>query len=386
MGSIKMKLLDWLGNSVESSEEVSSELIAQNTAFQVLAIYIAVSYVSNAISNCEFKVYRAGKEVKDYLYYLLNVSPNPNQNATQLKREMIEKYYLDGRSLLLAKNDQLYLADSFNRQKMGLSDDLFDGIVVNERYQELGCLKANEVFCLEQSNIRVSALINKALSAYSRLAGVSIESYAAANVPKYQYDISAPQAGDQTQAEKFQEIISDNFKAFIKSDRSAVLPQHKGRELKKFETGTGSSVADVNQIKDEMFTTAAQAFRIPQSMMLGNINNMAAIVKAFLTFCVDPIAQEISDEATRKLIDYYGWKSGDYITVDTSLIEHVDLFSIASSVEKLIYTGLFTPDGIRQKIGEAPINDEFSQAYYLTKNIAPANDLLNSVNIEGGEQ
>ena len=113
MGSIKMKLLDWLGNSVESSEEVSSELIAQNTAFQVLAIYIAVSYVSNAISNCEFKVYRAGKEVKDYLYYLLNVSPNPNQNATQLKREMIEKYYLDGRSLLLAKNDQLYLADSF---------------------------------------------------------------------------------------------------------------------------------------------------------------------------------------------------------------------------------------------------------------------------------
>ena len=140
MGSIKMKLLDWLGNSVESSEEVSSELIAQNTAFQVLAIYIAVSYVSNAISNCEFKVYRAGKETKDYLYYLLNVSPNPNQNATQLKREMIEKYYLDGRSLLLAKNDQLYLADSFNRQKMGLSDDIFDGIVVNERYQELGYL------------------------------------------------------------------------------------------------------------------------------------------------------------------------------------------------------------------------------------------------------
>lgn len=386
MGSIKMKLLDWLGNSVESSEEVSEELVAKNTAFQVLSIYIAVSYVANAISNCEFKVYRSGREEKDYLYYLLNVSPNPNQNATQFKREMIEKYYLDGEALILAKNDRIYLADSFHRQKMGLSDDLFDGIVVNERHQELAQLRSNEVLCIEQSNVRVSNLIRRALESYSRLAGVSVVSYASANVPKYQYEISAAQTGDPKHAEDFANMVSENFKSFIKSDRAAVLPQHKGRELKKFESAQGSSIADVNDIKNEMFATAAQAFKIPQSMMLGNINNMSEIVKAFLTFCVDPIAREISDEASRKLFNYYEWKSGDYISVDTSLIEHVDLFDIADSVEKLISTGLFTPDGIRQKIGEAPLNTDFSQAFYLTKNLAPAEDLLNSVYVEGGEQ
>ena len=42
----------------------------ERTSWQMLAVCIAVSYVANAISKSEFRVYRRGKEAPDdYLYW-----------------------------------------------------------------------------------------------------------------------------------------------------------------------------------------------------------------------------------------------------------------------------------------------------------------------------
>ena len=57
--------------------------------FKMLAIHIAVSYIANTISKCEFKVFENGQEVHNDLYYRLNVSANPNQNAAQLKNQIV---------------------------------------------------------------------------------------------------------------------------------------------------------------------------------------------------------------------------------------------------------------------------------------------------------
>ena len=54
-------------------------------AFKELALHIAVSYIANTLSKCEIKVYENGDETNGLFYYLLNVSPNPNQNASQFK-------------------------------------------------------------------------------------------------------------------------------------------------------------------------------------------------------------------------------------------------------------------------------------------------------------
>ena len=79
-----MKIFDYLFKrtpSISQSEDKVWTIVGEQTSklyFTELAFHIATSYIANTIGKCEFKVYRNGEEVKDELYYLLNVSPNDN--------------------------------------------------------------------------------------------------------------------------------------------------------------------------------------------------------------------------------------------------------------------------------------------------------------------
>ncbi len=374
--SIRTRVLDWLGQEMTQADMDGGGEMEERTSWQMLAVCIAVSYVANAISKSEFRVYRRGKETPDdYLYYVLNVSPNANESASHLKRMLIERYYLNGEALLLAENDQVFLADTFSRQPMGLADDLFTGITVNRMHTDMRHLRAGDVMYFTQGDVRIRSVVNSAVSDYSQLLGVATRSYATGNTPKYTFNSQGMQRGTNVDEEQQRKITADRFRDFINSTRAAVLPQNTGRELARFDSGTPSPVSDITAIRDDMFKTVAQAWQIPLSMMTGNITNMSEIVQTFLTFCVDPIAVMIGDELTRKVMGYWDWKRGDRIVVDTSRVKHIDIFDVAPNVEKLISTGTFTIDDVRSKLGEQPLNTEFSQAFYLTKNFTPAEDM-----------
>lgn len=374
--SIRTRLLDWLGQEVTQADMDGGGTAEERTSWQMLAVCIAVSYVANAISKSEFRVYRRGKEVPDdYLYYALNVSPNTNESASHLKRTLIERYYLKGEALLLAENDQLFCAEGFTRQPMGLADDVFTGITVNSMHSDMRRLRAGDVMYFAQGDVRIRSVVSKAVADYSQLLGVATRSYATGNTPKYTFNSQALQRGDRVDEEQQRKLTAERFRDFITATRAAVLPQSSGRELTRFDAGSPAAVADITGIRDDMFKTVAQAWQIPLSMMTGNITNMSEIVQTFLTFCVDPIAVMIGDELTRKVMGYWDWKQGDRIVVDTSRVKHIDLFDVAPNVEKLISSGMFTIDDVRSKLGEQPLDTDFSQAFYLTKNFTPAEDM-----------
>lgn len=374
--SIRTRVLDWLGQEITQADMDGGGEIEERSSWQMLAVCIAVSYVANAISKSEFRVYRRGKEAPDdYLYYVLNVSPNANESASHLKRMLIERYYLNGEALLLVENDQVFLADSFTRQQMGLADDVFTGITVNQMHTDMRQLRAGDVMYFGQGDVRIRSVVSAAVRDYSQLLGVATRSYATSNTPKYTFNSQGMQRGNNVDEEQQRKLTAERFRDFINATRAAVLPQNQGRELTRFDSGTPAPVADITSIRDDMFKTVAQAWQIPLSMMTGNITNMSEIVQTFLTFCVDPIAVMIGDELTRKVMGYWDWKQGDRIVVDTSRVKHIDIFDVAPNVEKLISTGTFTIDDVRSKLGEQPLNTDFSKAFYLTKNFTPAEDM-----------
>ena len=101
----------------EDDEEETETIIGrmQDTLkCKEIAFYIATSYIANTISKCPFKVYKDGQEVKNDLFYVLNVKANPNEVASKLKYKLIEKLYYDGESLIFDYDNNLYCADSFN--------------------------------------------------------------------------------------------------------------------------------------------------------------------------------------------------------------------------------------------------------------------------------
>ena len=159
------------------------------------------------------------------------------------------------------------------------------------------------------------------------------------------------------------------------------FPRQPQEVLERLKTYGACVAADA--MRKEVFETVAQAFKIPMSMMYGNITNMAEIVKVYLSICIDPIAQMLSEELTRKTTTYETWQRGDRVKVDTSKILHVDILEIADDVEKLVGSGAFTINQVLDRCGYDRIPDEFAEAHFLTKNIASMDDSADP--LEGGE-
>ena len=120
-----------------TDEEIEAifQHFTEKAAFKQLAVYIATSYIANALSGCEIKVIREGKEVdNDLLYYRLNVSPNPNQSGAQLMNALVTRLCLETDALVVPhKSDMLYLADSFSIDPHPLKDDVFRGVSVERK-------------------------------------------------------------------------------------------------------------------------------------------------------------------------------------------------------------------------------------------------------------
>ena len=87
----KFNLFNFMEKKLEVAEiSPITQKILDQLAFKELALFIGVSYIANTLSKCEFKVFEKGVEVKNRLYYMLNISPNPNQNSSQFINKFIE--------------------------------------------------------------------------------------------------------------------------------------------------------------------------------------------------------------------------------------------------------------------------------------------------------
>ena len=380
----KYNLFNFLEKKIDNSE--ISAIIAQKVeraAFKELALHIAISYIANTLSKCEIKVYNNFKEVKNEWYYLLNVSPNPNQNASQFINQVIENYFYNGEALVTLENDKLYCADSFN-----LVDDnplkeyvyhnvTFNGHQVRKRY------KASDVLHFKLDNRNVRNLVESLYSQYGEIVDLAIQTFKRTNGKKYKLVLDQYDAGDPKFKKLFEEVLKEQLKTFIDNDNS-VYPQFSGMDLQEFSTAAAGNSNDIIAMRKETFDTTAQAFKIPLPMMYGNITNMNEIVKVFLSICIDPLADMLSEELTRKRYTFDEWKNGNFFVVDTSCINHIDILEAADKVDKLIGCGVANIDDMRNRIGWQPLNTEFSLAHWLTKNYRLATDALQELE-RGGE-
>ena len=379
-----MAILDFLSRKLDASDyETIGINISEKSIFTELAFYIAVSYYSESISNCEFKTYENGEEVKNELYYMLNVSPNPNQNAAQFKKKLIESYFYNTETLAIpfVNHYRLYIADGFSREEHPLTEDVFSNISV-------GCesiskqFKSSDVFYFEQENRDIRQLVNILNGEYGKLISAAIDAYRRGHAEKYKLVLDNIEAGNQTFAKQYRDVIKGQLETFLNSDR-AVYPQFRGQVLERMPNQDQATSDDIIHIRKEIFESVAQAFKIPLSMMYGNITNVNDIVKTFLTFGLDPVANIISTEFTRKMYPYADWMKGNFIKVDTSQVNHVSILEVADKVDKAIGSGFASIDDMRLQVGWEPLETDYSEAHFMTKNYAPADSMLD--NLEGGE-
>ena len=383
----KYNLFNFLEKKVETAEiSPVTQQILEQIAFKELALQIGISYIANTLSKCEFKTFVNGEEVKDKLYYNLNVSPNPNKNSSQFINQFVEQCFYYGSALVVPQGDSIYCADNFDIDDSNpLKEDIFSNVTFNT-FTVKKKYKASDVFFFQLNNDNVKKLIDSLYAQYSEIIAHALSAYKRTNATKYKMILEQQKAGDSQFAEIFNSVLKNQLKTFIDND-NAVYPQFKGIDLQEFQSGTTpKDTSDIIAMRKEIFEVVAQALKIPLSMMYGNITNMKEIRNAFLSDCIDPLADMISEEITRKYFTYEEWKNGCEVVVDTTCVNHIDLFEIMANVDKGIASGFVCVDETRKAAGLRELKTDFSTSYFMTKNYTPAEDMLNNLDSgKGGE-
>ena len=380
----KYNLFNFLEKKVDTAEiSPVTQKILDQIAFKEIALHIGISYIANTLSKCEFKTFEEGKEVKNKLYYMLNVSPNPNQNSSQFINKFIENYYYYGHSLIVPQGNNIYCADNFDiDDSQPLKENQFYNIAFNTQ-QLKKKYKASEVFYIQLDNKNVKALIDSLYMQYGEVISQALKAYKQSNGTKYKLILEQYRAGDAEFAKIYNEVLQKQLKTFVEND-NAVYPQYKGMDLQEFSSKNAKDTSDIVSMRKEIFEVVAQALKIPLSMMYGNITNMNEIVKVYLSICIDPLADMIGEEMTRKYYSFEEWKDGYRVEVDTSCINHIDILEVADKVDKAISSGVANIDELRKRLNMQPLETEFSTSHFITKNYALAENMLNN-SMEGGE-
>lgn len=362
-------IYDYLDREVDKADikAVCSNEINE-IKFLNLALYIVSTYISSAISSCEFKVYNKGKESKDTIYYKLNVSPNPNDTSTRLKYNFVKQLVQEGETLVVNYKNNLYFADSYSRIDKPITGHEFESVsILNESLFNKKFTRRTS-FYFEFDNEKVKDILNTINERYKDLVSCATKAYKKAINNKWKLKIDSAKQHDPKFQEEFDNYVQEQLKSFLTGDEG-VYPELNGYTLEHLGEGESKTdSSDIRNLRKDIFDMVAQAFKMPVSMMYGNITNLKEVVNQFIAFAVKPYAKLIGEEITRTLYSEKEILDGTRVEVDMSSINYRDIFDIATGIDKLISTGVTNIDEARHMVSLPIIDSEFSKQYWMTKN------------------
>lgn len=383
-----MSLINWIKEKFGASKEVSiEEIFASEEAqglmseffIRELAFWACVNKIAGALSKCEFKVYSRGREIKEREYYRWNYEPNPNQNSADFIRKLISRLYLKNEALVIEdSNGNIYVADSFSKNEKALFGYTFEGVTVdNFTFQKV--FRQEDVLYWKLNNRDMRSLLMNMNDTYGKLIQYASKSYLKSRGNRGILNIDAIAQSDQNFKEKFETLMSEHFKKFFSSE-NAVLPLFNGYSYTDLsassKTYSTESTRDIKSLYDDIFDFTARAFSFPPSLAKGDVQDTSKAIDELLTFCIDPLAKMLEKEINRKINKYEGFYRGDRIRIDTTAVKHVDIFDIATPIDKLISSGAFTINDVRKTIGEAEIKEDWADRHFMTKNYSTVDELL----------
>lgn len=359
--------------------DIDHEIVAIDTAetarllaVRNLAYEMCVQRISRAIAKCPFKTFEDGKEVKGDWYYLLNVRPNKNQSAAEFWDKFIHSLYYHHEALIVMIGDCLYVADAFTASDDVIRARKFTGVQIESLTLSRTFTEAN-AFYFRLDNAALKSYLDETTGLCAQLMIAAEKSYKRANGAKYVMKVGRLPENKGDKEKDFKAVMNETLKSFITSD-DAVWLEHQGTELRKIETGGSSgATADTRDIKallDDVIEITCKAFLMPTNIMTGEVTDTSKAVDDFLTFCLDSVVELIQDGLNSKKFTKEEYLSGSRIKIDTLAIKHVDVLDMASAVEKLISSAVYSINEIRELIGEERIDEEWADMHFITKNFA----------------
>lgn len=352
-------------------------------AIDTFALQVGINLIASCIAKCEFKTFLGKKENVSDEYYLWNVEPNKNQNSTEFLQELLSKLLIENEVLVIELDNQLIIADSFYREEFAVNEDYFEQ-VTRKNFTFNKKFYMSDVLYFRCNNEDIKQYFDDLMRGYSELLSLAQGKYKRAGGRKGKVDIDQAAQGDEKRKEKIKKLFEKDFKEYFESE-NAVLNLPRGVNYTEI-TGEGSKkssneLGDITKLLDDAFIRAAQALKIPPSLLKGDIADIEKLTDNFLTFCIDPLVDLIQTEINRKRYGKDNFLKGSYLYIDTTTIKHIDIFAIAEKIDKLISTGMYSIDELRKKLRDIALNTDWSEKHWITKNYQG----IDQIDKEGGE-
>lgn len=347
---------------------------AADYSLRKLSFQICVEMVANAIGRCEFRTYRDGTEIREGEYYLWNIEPNVNENSTAFLHKLVSLLYQNNEALVVAFNrrdgkENLVVADSYEvttgrvTRQNEYAGVTVDGYTFNKTFREADVLH----FRLQQDGIK--PVLDELTASWSKMARLAQKAYNWDHGAHWKVHVGQLAAGDKDFTAKFAKMVAEQVKPFLDSE-NGVLPEFDGYDYQLMSGKSSTTSEDIRNLAADIFDFTARGFLIPAVLVNGKVEATSDANNRFLTYVIDPLCDQLHEEISRKRYGYELWHAGTYLQVDSSQIIHYDLFSQASSVEKLVGSGVYSINDILRAVGQGTINEPWADQHYLTKNIA----------------
>lgn len=356
--------------------------------YRKLAIETCIDIIANAMLKVEYKTYSDNKRVKNDLYYRLNVSPNDKQNASEFYKKLIRNLFLDNEVLIVSpsgSDSKLFIADDFMVTTRAMKPDIFsnvviDNMVLNRPFNE------DEVIYLKLTDAKIIGLINAYYASYGKLLTAAMNNYKRNNARRLviKGDLFHPQ--DRSGQSKINNMMTAQFKPFMEADNAgAVFQLQNGFELKDFTNSAKSDSRDVKDLFDDIMDTTAASLHVPKGIMKGDIAGLSDQVDSFLMFAIHPIVAMLTDEFNLKAFSKGEYLAGNYVKADTTNIKITDITDLATALDKLFAIGAVSTNDVSEKIGTDPVDEDWANKRYVTKNYQEAESAINGQDLKGGD-
>lgn len=377
-----MGLLKWLFKHSFEGEfhEVNLDEQDMQTAevqMRKLAMAACINMTGNALALSVFRTYADGKEVQGEDFYTLNVRPNPNQSAAEFWRAVVAKMMLDGEALVVSQKsggrEALWLADGF-----GLVNDSapfaanrwqvsgINGRTLNRVYAE------RDVLHFKLGTMDVQAPLAALSNSYAKLMD-SVQKDMRWRLGKhYKAKIGRMAQGTEDFNSKFRQMLDKQIRPALTNDIT-VLPEFEGYEYtdlnnERASTGKMSDLGrEYRALCNDILEMTAIAYAMPPVLLLGKVADSKDAFARWMTEAIDPLAETIADEINHKTFGAVAYLGGKKLVVDTSGIQHFDIFSNADHIAKLVGSG-WSYNDILRIIGGAELDEDWAKQHFFTKN------------------
>jgi HK97 family phage portal protein len=343
-----------------------------------MALETCINFIGRTISQSDFRFMKNGKREYNDWHYLLNVRPNTDQSAADFWQDFIYKLIYENEVLvILTDTNDLLIADDFTRDEFAVYPDIFRDVTVKD-YKFQRSFRMDEVIYITYNNEKLTTFMDGMFNDYAELFSRMIEVGLRKNQIRGIVGIDSTQSLNEENRTKLQKFIDKLFAAFSKNS-VAIVPKLKGFEYDEVASGdnNGQSIDELTKLKKSLIDDVANILGIPNALIHGDMSEYETSIKAYIKFCIGPLVKKIEDELNAKLIDKKDYLNGSRVEVKG--VTEKDLIDHAEAVDKLVASGAFTRNEVRELFGAERSDNPALDEFVITKNYQSAGAL------EGGE-